>query len=133
MYEFTIDRLPAVMMTTAQKRPISASDSPNWFMRRANPNTESIRNLAFPGGIWVIVSFRIKSPLRQMRAYNRRQVNVYFYSIWFVFNDLYHCISSKICLPDYQKVQLDEREVLQRHMILTMSLDRRGEGIWNQG
>ena len=51
MQDFIIDHLPAVIMTTAQKRPISASDSPNWFMRRANPNTESIRNLAFPGGI----------------------------------------------------------------------------------
>ena len=57
------------------------------------------------------------------------QVNVYFYSILFVFNDLYNCILSKLYLPDYQKVQLDEREVLQRHMILIMSLDRRGEGI----
>ena len=47
----------------------------------------------------------------------------------FVVSDLYPSILSKLHLPDYQKVQLDEREVLQRHMILTMSLDRRGEGI----
>ena len=55
-------------MTTAQKRPISASDSLKWFMRCASPNTESIRNFALPGGMWLIDSFRISSPLRQTRA-----------------------------------------------------------------
>ena len=56
--------LPAVMMTTAQKSPISASESLNWFMRCANPNTESIKNLALPAGMWLMLSLRMKSPFK---------------------------------------------------------------------
>ena len=54
------------MMTTAQKRPISASDSWNRLILCARSNTESISDLAFPGGIWLIVSLRMISPLRQI-------------------------------------------------------------------
>ncbi len=39
------------MMTIAQKSPISASDSLKWLILCANSNTESIKNLALPGGI----------------------------------------------------------------------------------
>ena len=55
------------MMTTAQKRPISASDSLKWFNLWASSKTESIRNLALPGTMALIVSFRMMSPLRQTK------------------------------------------------------------------
>ena len=62
-----IKYLPGVMMTTAQKRPISASDSLKWFNLWASSKTESIRNLALPGTMALIVSFRMMSPLRQTK------------------------------------------------------------------
>ena len=43
-------------------------------MRWANPNTESIRNFALPGGMWVIDSRLISSPLRQTKCYKRKTI-----------------------------------------------------------
>ena len=57
------------MMTTAQKRPISASASLNLFILWASSNTESMRNFAFPAGIADIVSLLITSPLRQTKLW----------------------------------------------------------------
>ena len=59
------------MMTTAQNSPISASDSLKWFILWANSKTESMRNLAFPGAMALMVSFRMMSPLRQTKLCNR--------------------------------------------------------------
>ena len=65
------DFIPGVIMTTAQKSPISASDKRKWFILWANSNTESIRNFAFPGAMALMVSFRMMSPLRQTKLCNR--------------------------------------------------------------
>ena len=64
------DYIPGVIMTTAQKSPISASDKRKWFILWANSNTESIRNLAFPGAMALMVSFLMMSPLRQTKLCN---------------------------------------------------------------
>ena len=63
-------------MTTAQKSPISASDSLNRFILWANSKTESIRNLAFPGAMALIVSFRIISPLRHTKLCKIQNVSL---------------------------------------------------------
>ena len=68
------------MITTAQKSPISASDNPNWFMRRASPNTDSIKNFALPGDMWIMVSLRIRSPFKQTRAYIEWIVSLLLFS-----------------------------------------------------
>jgi len=57
------------MMTMAQKRPISASDNLKWLILWANSKTESIKNLALPGGICWIVSLRMMSPFKQTRLW----------------------------------------------------------------
>ena len=65
--------LPGVMITIAQKSPISASDKRKWLIRCANSKTESIKNFALPGGICWIVSFRMMSPLRQTRLWKQNK------------------------------------------------------------
>ena len=55
------------MMTTAQKRPISASESRNLLIRAASSNTESRRNFALPAGMLEIVSLFITSPFKQTK------------------------------------------------------------------
>ena len=61
------DGIPEDWIASAQKSPISASDSPNWFNLCASSKTESMRNLALPWGIALIVSLRMISPFRQIR------------------------------------------------------------------
>ena len=64
---------PAVMITTAQKRPISASERLNWLSLWASSKTESMRNFALPVGILLMDSRRMMSPFKQIKPCCRRK------------------------------------------------------------